>query len=211
VGGGSGEAIASVVIMAARARNWREGWVTRRVVNCRSAYPRRSVYVCFSRQAATSGIIREMTVSLIALLLMPAAARVSVTASEWWLTGAFVAAGLVLAGCLFPLLDCHIRYLEARKQPRGTRGRELVAQMEAPSRFVAGGQRGASLRGRDLRGEDLRDAFLDDVDLSDTDLRGVDLSGASLDGTHFLDARYDAATRWPAGLDPSKHGAILEK
>jgi len=159
----------------------------------------------------TSGIIREVTVSLIALLLMPAAARTPVTASEWWLTGALVVAGLVLAGCLLPSLVRDICCLEGRKRPRGERGRALVARMEAASRFVGGGRAGLSLRGRDLRGEELKDAFLDDVDLSDTDLRGEDLSGASLDGTHLIGARYDAATRWPAGFDAARHGAILEK
>jgi hypothetical protein len=159
----------------------------------------------------SNGIIRKMTVSLIALFLMPVAARTTVSASEWWLTGALVVAGLVLAGCLFPSLVRNIRCLEGRKRPRGERGHELLARMEAPSRFVAGGQRGASLRGRDLRGEDLKDAFLDDVDLSDTDLRGVDPSGASLDGTHLLGARYDAGTRWPAGFDPAKRSGILVK
>jgi hypothetical protein len=149
-----------------------------------------------------------MAVSLIALLLMPAAARTLVTASEWLVVGVLAVAGLVLAGCLFPSLVRNIRYLEARKQPRRGLGRELVAQMDAPSRFVAGGRAGLSLRGRDLRSVDLKDAFLDDVDLSDTDLRGVDLSGASLDGAHLLGAHYNAATRWPTGFDPGRHGAV---
>ena len=35
-------------------------------------------------------------------------------------------------------------------------------------------------------------------------LRGVTLTGADLTG-----ARYDHLTRWPAGFDPARHGAIL--
>jgi hypothetical protein len=143
-----------------------------------------------------------------ALLLMPAAARAPISASEKLLVSALVLVGLVLTACLLPSLARNLRYLDGRKRPRGERGRALLAQMDGACRFAGGGQTGLSLRGRDLRGEDLRDAFLDDVDLSDTDLRGVDLSGASLDGTHLVGARYDAATRWPAGFDPAKLGAV---
>ncbi len=36
------------------------------------------------------------------------------------------------------------------------------------------------------------------------DFRGADLRGTDMHGTY-----YDARTRWPAGFDPLKHGAIL--
>lgn len=149
-----------------------------------------------------------MALHFLALCLMRDIAKAPSTPAEKRLVGVLVVIGLILAACLLRPLMRDFRWLEARKRPRGGRGSPLVAQMESPSRFVAGGRSGLSLRGRDLRGEDLRDAFLDNVDLSDTDLRGVDLSGASLDGAHLLGARYDAATRWPADFDPVKRGAV---
>src|SRR5262249_42091159 len=135
-------------------------------------------------------------------------AKAPTTPAEIRLVGGLAVIGVVLAVCLLRPLVRNYRWLEARKQPRGERGRTLLAQMDSPSQLIPAGRTGFSLRGRDLRGEDLKDAFLDDVDLSDTDLRGVDLSGASLDGTHLVGARYDAATRWPAGFNPARHGAV---
>jgi uncharacterized protein YjbI with pentapeptide repeats len=54
----------------------------------------------------------------------------------------------------------------------------------------------------------LRRAGMEGADLTRADLRGADLTGADL-GADLGDARYDANTRWPAGFDPRKHGAIL--
>jgi hypothetical protein len=91
---------------------------------------------------------------------------------------------------------------------------------------------GANLGASDLRSADLRGADLMDADLRDADLRGADLGGTALE--HISDlvtitqtispgrvtsstrgadpnltgARYDAHTRWPAGFDPARHGAI---
>lgn len=62
----------------------------------------------------------------------------------------------------------------------------------------------ASLTGADLRGVDLTCAQLNGADLAGADLRGANLRGAIL-----TDARYDAATRWPADFDPRAHGALL--
>jgi hypothetical protein len=207
---------------------------------CRFAYLRRSVSVSISRRAVVAGILVGearawlvlyhhsavlaaesdphiaamggiMAFDMAVLFQMRDIARAPSSPAEMRLVEELAVIGLIMAVCLLRPLVRNYRWLEARKQPRGGLGRELVARMEAPSRFVAGGRRSASLRGRDLRGEDLKDAFLDDLDLSDTDLRGVDLSGASLDGTHLSGARYDAATRWPAGFDPGKCGAVFGK
>jgi uncharacterized protein YjbI with pentapeptide repeats len=82
----------------------------------------------------------------------------------------------------------------------------------------------ADLSGADLRGADLRKAYLGGANLAGTDLRGADLRVSSWwevswgDGrivpqttTDLTGARYDAQTRWPAGFDPRKHGAIPVK
>jgi hypothetical protein len=51
-------------------------------------------------------------------------------------------------------------------------------------------------------------------------LRGADLTGTQLEGpgqkhswrsVPLLGARYNSRTRRPAGFDPAKHGAILER
>ena len=56
------------------------------------------------------------------------------------------------------------------------------------------------------------------ADMRGADLRGADLTGANLGGAIYTrrgwvstvrGTRYDAYTRWPAGFDPLKHGAIL--
>src|SRR5438876_5686603 len=101
-----------------------------------------------------------MAFNVVALCLMPAMARAPSTPAEKRLVGMLVAIGLILAACLLQPLIRHFRWLEARKRPRGERGRALVAQMDSPDRFLASGRVGLSLRGRDLRGEDLKDAFL---------------------------------------------------
>lgn len=45
-------------------------------------------------------------------------------------------------------------------------------------------------------------------DFAEADLRGVDLSGLSLAGRNLRLARYDARTRWPAGFDYRRSGAL---
>jgi uncharacterized protein YjbI with pentapeptide repeats len=81
---------------------------------------------------------------------------------------------------------------------------------------------GANLRKADLRGADLlctflgggcgRSADLTGADLRGTDLQHTDLEFYSRDGfkkvVPLTGARYDARTRWPAGFDPVKHGAV---
>jgi uncharacterized protein YjbI with pentapeptide repeats len=82
----------------------------------------------------------------------------------------------------------------------------------------------AQLQRADLRDADLSDAALGGANLAGADLRGADLGDAELlliatgDGreitgtdANFHGARYDRRTRWPAGFDPLKHGAILER
>ncbi len=136
-------------------------------------------------------------------------ARAPQTPDEWRLIGALVLVGLAVAACFCRPPVRNIRFLEQRKSNRGDSGRALLDRMASPGGLPLGNTMGLSLRGQDLREEDLKNAFLADVDLSDTDLRGVDLSGANLDGAHLLGARYDEHTRWPAGLEPEKHGAVL--
>jgi Pentapeptide repeats (8 copies) len=57
---------------------------------------------------------------------------------------------------------------------------------------------GFDLRHAKLRGADLHGAYPSGADLSDGDLTDADLSGA----------QYDADTRWPAGFNPARHGAV---
>lgn len=66
-----------------------------------------------------------------------------------------------------------------------------------------------NLRRADLRGADLRDANFRFVDLSGAHLEGADLIGANLDGSNLTRATYDEDTRWPAGFDPRRAGALL--
>ena len=68
--------------------------------------------------------------------------------------------------------------------------------------------RGADLQGADLRRSDLRGANLTGVNMPRANLRGTDLRGARLSSITLTRARYDAATRWPAGFDPRVYGAI---
>jgi hypothetical protein len=61
---------------------------------------------------------------------------------------------------------------------------------------------GADLRGTRVCGEAVRHEDFGVVErLGSTDLSGVSLTCA----------RYDTATRWPAGFDPARAGAVLVK
>jgi len=70
--------------------------------------------------------------------------------------------------------------------------------------------RDARLTVADLREADLRGADLTGADLRRADLRGADLTRATLAATVLDRARYDAETKWPAGLTPLLTKAILE-
>ncbi|MEI6431404.1 MAG: metalloregulator ArsR/SmtB family transcription factor [bacterium] len=73
-----------------------------------------------------------------------------------------------------------------------------------------------SIRQRDLRGvylgfrhpADLRHADLRGLDMSGADVTGRDLSDADLTGTNLSNVRYDARTRWPAGVDMERWGGV---
>jgi len=77
---------------------------------------------------------------------------------------------------------------------------------------------GATLWDADLSAADLRAAVLASAKLNRADLSGAhmenavltnaDLRGAELAGAHLTGARFDAATRWPAGFDPVERGAV---
>jgi hypothetical protein len=69
--------------------------------------------------------------------------------------------------------------------------------------------RNANLCRSDLRHSDFTATDLTGADLSEADLSGTNLAGANLENVTLTDARYDAATRWPAGFDPARAGAVL--
>lgn len=72
----------------------------------------------------------------------------------------------------------------------------------------------ANLTGADLQEASLQDVTLHGADLTRADLRGAILVGADLTATKGLDhaklagAEYDHYTRWPAGFDPRRYGAV---
>jgi hypothetical protein len=65
--------------------------------------------------------------------------------------------------------------------------------------------------GCDFRGADLRSADLRRARLCMCDLRGAELTGADLTRVNIRGATYDRFTHWPAGFDPQRRGAWLEK
>jgi hypothetical protein len=94
--------------------------------------------------------------------------------------------------------------------------RRAVTLRELPGEAVkneelAGTQwRYVNLRGVTFVNVDLRRANLEGADLrgatfAETDLRDANLAGADLTGVYF-----DRFTRWPAGFDPTAHGAVLD-
>lgn len=75
------------------------------------------------------------------------------------------------------------------------------------------------LDGADLTGCRLAGAWLEGTSFKGADLRGADFRGPGatrasaarrMEGAHFFGARYNAATRWPAGFDPAEHGCAYE-
>jgi hypothetical protein len=142
-----------------------------------------------------------VTICVLCLWLQEAYAKFPTTSRELRVVVALVGVGFLLTVCLIrPFLEA-VQFLERRKSPRGERGRRFTERTAKVHPLA--------LRGRDLRGEDLAGAFLVNTDLSDSDLRGVDLSGADLENACLRGALYDAHTRWPAGFDPTRHGAVL--
>lgn len=94
--------------------------------------------------------------------------------------------------------------------------------------------RGANLSGTNLRGANLSGASLRDAVLNDADLRGAKLNetplypsetlypskdlypgpiypDAIIQNTGLSKVKYDAATKWPGHIDPSKVGAVEVK
>jgi hypothetical protein len=127
-------------------------------------------------------------------------AKFPATAGETRLMVLLVTVGFLLAACLLVPMVRAIRFLDQRKTSRGMRGRHFVDRTAKLHPLA--------LRGQDLRREDLSGACLVNTDLSDTDLRGADLSGADLENACLRGALYDGQTRWPAGFDPKRHGAV---
>jgi Pentapeptide repeats (8 copies) len=67
----------------------------------------------------------------------------------------------------------------------------------------------ADLCNTDCRGADFSRSDITGVDLSMADLRSENFAAARLRAVKLDSARYDVATRWPAGFDPQQHGALL--
>jgi uncharacterized protein YjbI with pentapeptide repeats len=67
---------------------------------------------------------------------------------------------------------------------------------------------GASLRSANLTGANLVNTNLSGADLGESSLEGADLTSADLDGAVLKGARYNAATRWPKGVNPGALGAV---
>jgi uncharacterized protein YjbI with pentapeptide repeats len=99
-----------------------------------------------------------------------------------------------------------------KRRGSNTMMRFIDADSLANTVFSAADLRRANLRGMNLRGSHFLGVSFHSADLRDADLRGANLSrarglnSASLDG-----AFYDAHTRWPAGFDPGRHGAVMNK
>jgi uncharacterized protein YjbI with pentapeptide repeats len=67
---------------------------------------------------------------------------------------------------------------------------------------------GAILTRADLSGANLTDATLAGATLTQADLCRANLCNVYLREANLRGARYDDATRWPAGFDPEAHGAV---
>lgn len=70
---------------------------------------------------------------------------------------------------------------------------------------------GSSLIACSLRNARLNNAILYDVDLSKAVLHGADLTGANLTKVKLSGSSYNSATKWPAGFDPVRAGAVLKQ
>jgi Pentapeptide repeats (8 copies) len=73
----------------------------------------------------------------------------------------------------------------------------------------------ADLRFARLQHADLGGANLENANLEDAELGGAILGGASLLGAHLAGARLEgasdtAATKWPDGFDPARHGVVRD-
>jgi uncharacterized protein YjbI with pentapeptide repeats len=73
------------------------------------------------------------------------------------------------------------------------------------SNFRMADLRGADFEGADLRGANFRSVHL----LGGANFESADLRGASFRGAELHGARYNPDTRWPAGVDPRRQGAVL--
>jgi hypothetical protein len=111
-----------------------------------------------------------------------------------------------------------IRHLHTGLVMEQVPGGTLAGAHLAKAMLEGADLQGADLRGADLTGADLRGASLKDAKLTSAklrgslltaaDLSGADLTGADLTGAKLLGATYDAGTRWPAGVDPSRTRAV---
>jgi hypothetical protein len=88
--------------------------------------------------------------------------------------------------------------------PPDLSGARLPGAVLAGARLVK-----ATLTGADLTKADLSNSRLEGANLRGAKLQGTNLSSADLTQADLTDALYDAATRWPTGFDPQKHGALL--
>lgn len=88
-------------------------------------------------------------------------------------------------------------------------GAQLVGRVLRKMHLAGADLRGANLQRADLRGARLIGARLEGADFRKASLQGTDLRAARLKGAKFIGARYDSATRWPTGFEPTNHGAKL--
>jgi uncharacterized protein YjbI with pentapeptide repeats len=134
------------------------------------------------------------------------------------LTAANLRAGLIMASNLAGLIMVD----------QDLRGVELDFRNLKNANLSGSDLSGGSFQGSNLSGADLRRANLKNVSFHSTDLRGAKFESANLPevrfrrarlegvnfegtkpaGANFDRATYDSTTKWPAGFDPVKHGAL---
>ena len=103
----------------------------------------------------------------------------------------------------------HVTDTDARDMSEQHRVPDLSGARLSGSILLGAKLARASLKGTDLTKADLSNAVLRGADLHGAKLQGANLTGADLTGADLTNALYDAATRWPTGFDPQKHGALL--
>lgn len=152
--------------------------------------------------------------------------------------GAAMIGGSVVAFAVLALEQRYAKESEKRSLQIMLGAEETLAGIDLSNRdlsgfylpnkdFTSANFRGTNLRGANLagtnlqhaifNGADLRGAKLDKVSLKPgptlkpaEDLKpGAIICDANLQNISLVGAKYDSLTRWPAGFDPSKTGAVL--
>lgn len=142
------------------------------------------------------------------LLSLERAVRPTLAGSDWieCEIGGSDLHGADLRGCRFDFahLDgCNL----ARADLRGSDMRHAVI---AGARLEGANMDGCCVSHAEAYGADMRNAELRGSDMNRSDMRAVDLQGANVAGVVWYGARYDSATRWPRGFDPTAAGAVSD-